>query len=205
MRLSVGLYTLHGISFVSVVCAVIRVVAFVVWINSSDISWEFPIYPLLCTIECCVALVTSSLPAIYPLFRKPAPEHRRSVVVNPDSEQAWDSQGSTLQSGQAGDRRSRWSFLSWNPLHIAKKMEEERSKEQPRKLESIEDEEPRPTTQHTMTAYVSSTDDAESIKEKPLSRPRRFSADAESLCYVGKASDGVSSISKDDETMTHAR
>ncbi|KAI4218884.1 MAG: hypothetical protein LQ349_008535 [Xanthoria aureola] len=83
----VGLYTLIGISLIPVACAITRTNAFVIWIKSPDISWNFPIYPLLCVIESSVALITSSLPGIYPLFRQPAPEHRRSVVVPPvDSE-----------------------------------------------------------------------------------------------------------------------
>ncbi|KAL8688289.1 MAG: hypothetical protein Q9218_005761 [Villophora microphyllina] len=192
-----GLYTLIAISFISVICATIRVAAFVIWINSSDISWNFPIYPLLCTIESCVALITSSLYAIYPLFRKPAPEHRRSVVpVAPsDSEKQWDSQGSTLQSAQALDKRSsRWSFLNWKPP--GKKGVDEGGV-----VKSVPEEEPeegRPPTQHTMTAYVSSTDEARSVDEKVMalsSHRRRLSSEEESLCYVGKGSAEVSPIS----------
>ena len=35
---SVGLYILIGISFLSVVCAIVRIASFVIWINSSDTS-----------------------------------------------------------------------------------------------------------------------------------------------------------------------
>ncbi|KAL9577127.1 MAG: hypothetical protein Q9212_006568 [Teloschistes hypoglaucus] len=197
-----GLYTLIAISFISVICAAVRVAAFVIWINSSDISWNFPIYPLLCTIESCVALITSSLYAIYPLFRKPAPEHRRSVVCpaapSSDSEKQWDSQGSTLGTGNACDRRSRWSFLNWKPP--GKKGVDEGGM-----VKSVPEEEPEeskevcPPTQHIMTAYVHSADEAKN--SMPVSsHGRKFSSsEEESLCYVGKGSDGVSAMSDDEK------
>ncbi|KAI4244998.1 MAG: hypothetical protein LQ352_006654 [Teloschistes flavicans] len=198
-----GLYTLIAISFISVICAAIRVAAFVIWINSSDISWNFPIYPLLCTIESCVALITSSLYAIYPLFRKPAPEHRRSVfpAAPSESEKQWDSQGSTLGAAQAGDRRSRWSFLSWRPPG-KKGLDEGGMVKSVPEEEAEESKEGCPPTQHTMTAYVNSADEARSVGEKSMrvsSHRRKFSSEEESLCYIGKGSDGVSAMSDDEK------
>ncbi|KAI4090466.1 MAG: hypothetical protein L6R37_007878 [Teloschistes peruensis] len=198
-----GLYTLIAISFISVICAAIRVAAFVIWINSSDISWNFPIYPLLCTIESSVALITSSLYAIYPLFRKPAPEHRRSVVLPAaapsDSEKQWDSQGSTLGNGHAGDRRSRWSILSWKPP--GRKGGDEGGM----MVKSVPEEEPEemrkevcPPTQHVMTAYVHSADEAKNGMSVSGHR-RKFEDEEESLCYMGKGSDGVSAMSDDEK------
>lgn len=185
-----GLYTLIGISLTSVVCAFLRVSFFVIWINSSEISWNFPLYPLLCTIETCVALMTSSLPAIYALFRKPAPEHRRSTI-NPDSQKAWDSQGGSTLISAAGDRRSRWSFLAWHGF-AANKMD--------RSVEKVEEEErcggnedERPSTTKSMTAYVSSMDEARSSNEKASGHRRKISSETESLCYVGKGTDAASS------------
>ncbi|KAL9594467.1 MAG: hypothetical protein Q9219_007016 [cf. Caloplaca sp. 3 TL-2023] len=186
-----GLYTLIGISFIAVICAFVRVSAFVIWINSSEISWNFPLYPLLCTIETCTALITSSLPAIYALFRKPAPEHRRSAVIQ-DSEKAWGSQGSTLRSATAGDRRSRWSFLAWHGFS-AKKVDDGIASvpEEPHQDVTDEDQSDR---KRTMTAYVSSTDEARSSIEKGNSHRRKISTETESLCYVGKGTDTASTI-----------
>ncbi|KAL8696593.1 MAG: hypothetical protein Q9224_002715 [Gallowayella concinna] len=200
----VGLYTLIGISFISVACAVARANAFVIWIRSSDISWNFPIYPLLCTIESCVALVTSSLPGIYPLFRQPAPEHRRSVVppLAASEQEVWTSQGSTLLSAQAGDGRSRWSFLSWNGSGGAKKAEST-VKSMVEKRQMLDGEE-RPATHKSMKAFVSSADQAESRDKNTGSHGRNCSSeDAESLCYVGKArrASSSSSISKEEDGL----
>lgn len=203
----VGLYTLIGISFIPVACAITRTNAFVIWIKSPDISWNFPIYPLLCVIESSVALITSSLPGIYPLFRQPAPEHRRSVVPPPvDSEKGgtWSSQGSTLQSAQQGDRRSRWSFLSWHGnAAAARKVPDESIKSVPEEEPHDLNTEERPPTQRIMKAYVSSMDEAAPAGQHFGSHRRNFSSeDAESLCYVGKAIDRVSSISASSEDNT---
>lgn len=201
----VGLYTLIAISFIPVVCAITRANAFVIWIRSSDISWNFPIYPLLCTIESCVALVTSSLPGIYPLFRQPALEHRRSVVPPPahGGLEAWNSQGSTLRSAQARDRRSRWSFLSWNGVVSAKKPDVT-VKSVPEEHQVSAGEE-RPVTQKSMKAFVSSTDPAGSMEERNSSHGRNFSSnDVESLCYVGRTvhrASSASTISKEEDAL----
>ncbi|KAL8673211.1 MAG: hypothetical protein Q9168_002363 [Polycauliona sp. 1 TL-2023] len=208
----IGLYTLIGISFIAVACAITRASVFVIWIRSSDISWNFPMYPLLCVIESSLALITSSLPAIYPLFRQPAPEHRRSVALSPkEAEQGtWTSQGSTLASAKAGDRKSRWSFLSWygNPA-AAKQAQEESMKSVPEEEPQDTSNEERPATQRTMKAYVSSTDEAAPHNHITGIHGRDFySQDAESLCHVGKAMDGVSSLSassKEDDGVSEKR
>ncbi|KAL8999018.1 MAG: hypothetical protein Q9169_002016 [Polycauliona sp. 2 TL-2023] len=205
----VGLYTLIGISFVAVACAITRASVFVIWIRSSDISWNFPMYPLLCVIESSVALITSSLPGIYPLFRQPAPEHRRSVALSPKEaeQQTWTSQGSTLASAKPGNGRSRWSFLSWHGNSEAVKKAPEQSMKfvpegEPREA-SVEE---RPTTQCTMKAYVSLGEEAAPRHQYTGSHGRNISSeDAESLCYVGKAMDGGSSLSassKEDDGLS---
>ncbi|CAO1605876.1 hypothetical protein XANCAGTX0491_009381 [Xanthoria calcicola] len=104
-----------------------------------------------------------------------------------------DSQGSTLGSAQPGDRRSRWSFLSWHGnAGAARKVPEE----EPQDLNTEE----RPPTQRTMKAYVSSTDEAAPAGQHFGSHRRNYSSeDAESLCYVGEAMDRVSSISASSE------
>ena len=203
-----GLYTLIGVSFIAVIASCIRVGALILWVRSSDISWNYPLIPLLCMIQICVALVTSSLPAIYPLLRKPTPEQitrRQSRMHDLEAEKAWNSQGSTLnQSGN--DRRSRWSFLGWNaPMSPTKpKATFEDVPEEPKEIDEESSSgtppEERPVTQHTMTAYVSSSDEARSINEQINSHRRTFSADEESLTvpriYIGGDRDGDSSTSR---------
>jgi len=72
--------SLIAISFIAVVCSIVRMVALAVWMRSSDISWNYPLIPFLANMEACVALMTSSVPAIYPLFRRP---ERREDFSNP--------------------------------------------------------------------------------------------------------------------------
>ncbi|KAL9035659.1 MAG: hypothetical protein Q9214_006478, partial [Letrouitia sp. 1 TL-2023] len=120
----VGLYSLIAISFVAVLAAILRLNTTVIWIHSIDISWNFPLVPFFCSLECCVALITSSVPAIYPLFRRStmeAAEKRRSQMleqqmVEQNKAHEWDSQDDTLasSSGGRGMDRSRWSWLSWH-------------------------------------------------------------------------------------------
>lgn len=59
-----GLYTLILISLIAVMAAL------VVWVHSSDISWNYPLMPFLTNMEACVAIMTFSVPAIYLLFRR---------------------------------------------------------------------------------------------------------------------------------------
>ncbi|KAI4211034.1 MAG: hypothetical protein LQ351_006154 [Letrouitia transgressa] len=119
-----GLYSLIAISFVAVLAAILRLNTTVIWIHSIDISWNFPLVPFFCSLECCVALITSSVPAIYPLFRRStmeAAEKRRSQMleqqmVEQNKAHEWGSQDDTLasSSGGRGTDRSRWSWLSWH-------------------------------------------------------------------------------------------
>ena len=75
------------------------------------------------------------------------------------------------------------------------------------KPERVRRDEKRPPTQHTMTAYVSSMDQARSTYgEKASSKHhRRISADGESLCYIGKGFAKVLAVHKDDEKAGAAR
>ena len=186
-----GLYTLIGVSFIAVIASCVRLSSLILWIRSPDISWNYPLIPLLCMIQSCVALVTSSLPAIYPLLRKPTPEQisrRQSRVPDMDGEKAWNSEGSTLNNTST-DRRSRWSFLAWHggPSAKAKRGVVDDVPQKPKGIDEEEESgsetmpEERPVTQHTMTAYVTSSDEARSISEHMNSHRRTYSADEESL------------------------
>ena len=113
------------------------------------------------------------------------------MAIKPDSEKAWDSQGSILRSADAIDRRSRWSFLAWHDF-TAKKTEDGVEKEIKPCPESIEEE--RLKTTHKMTAYVLSTGEGDSTLEKANSHRRKPSTETEALCYQGKATGRVSPI-----------
>ncbi|KAL6716814.1 hypothetical protein ACLMJK_004726 [Lecanora helva] len=115
-----GLYMLIAISFIAVICSVIRLTSLLVWMRSPDISWNYPLIPFLANMEACVALMTSSVPAIYPLFRRP---ERRNDFSNPppppmrSPAKEWisqDSQGDTAVPSTAQTDRSskRWSLVS---------------------------------------------------------------------------------------------
>ncbi len=114
-----GLWALVAISSISVVCALVRMASLIIWIRSVDISWNYPLIPFLANMEVCVGLMTSSVPAIYPLFRR---SERRKIHSDPapppmgSPEKSWVSQDSHDETAvpSTPDRRSskRWSFLS---------------------------------------------------------------------------------------------
>ncbi len=104
-----GLYFLIAVSGISVICSCLRLSSMIMWIHADDISWNFPLIPLFITLEACVALITSSVPAIYPLFRKPRPN---SYPSTPNFRRppfnGFRSQDSTIESRQ----RPRNTFLA---------------------------------------------------------------------------------------------
>ncbi|CAD6564939.1 MAG: hypothetical protein ASARMPREDX12_004514 [Alectoria sarmentosa] len=113
-----GLWILVAISFISVVCCIVRMTSLVVWIRSADISWNYPLIPFLANMEVCVGLITSSVPAIYPLFRR---QERKQSYSDPaplpmgTPEKSWVSQDShdeTAVPSTADRSTKRWSFLS---------------------------------------------------------------------------------------------
>lgn len=72
-------------------------------------------------------------------------------------------------------------------------------------VKSVPEEEPEemrkevcPPTQHVMTAYVHSADEAKNGMSVSGHR-RKFEDEEESLCYMGKGSDGVSAMSDDEK------
>ena len=127
------LYGLLAVSLISVACATIRVAFVIVWVKSSDISWNYPLIPFLSNMEACVALMTTSVPALLPLFRpteprptiRPAPPaavpdvekqpSEKELSANSNSTTDWDSQSGTAVPSTTNqtDRASRsWSLLS---------------------------------------------------------------------------------------------
>ena len=129
-----GLWVLIAISFISVICAIVRMVALIVWIRSADISWNYPLIPFLSNMEACVALITSSVPAIYPLFRMSEPTNRGSQPLPPSrrgSDKNWESQdsqeGTAVPStaGATDVSSRRWSFLSRHGSFMSKVREKD--------------------------------------------------------------------------------
>ena len=115
-----GLCTLIAISFISVLCSITRMVFVFVWTRSTDISWNYPLIPFLANMEACVAIMTSSVPAIYPLLRRSEPNNKWEQAPAPHRlpEKHWeteDSQECTAVPSTAGGTdpsSKRWSFLS---------------------------------------------------------------------------------------------
>ncbi|MCJ1280196.1 hypothetical protein MMC21_008023 [Puttea exsequens] len=114
-----GLYGLIAISFIAVICAIVRLSMLFIWLRSADIAWNYLLIPFLSNMEACVALITSSIPAIWPLFRRPEQPKVRwgqpPLPTKVEPIKAWDSRDSqdwtTWRS--TGDRSSkRWSFWS---------------------------------------------------------------------------------------------
>ena len=114
-----GLWILVAISSISVVCALVRLSSLVIWLRSDDISWNYPLIPFLSNMEVCVGLMTSSVPAIYPLFR--TSQRRKQSYSDPAPppmgapEKSWVSQDSHDETAvpSTADRSSkRWSFMS---------------------------------------------------------------------------------------------
>ncbi|KAF6230615.1 hypothetical protein HO173_011152 [Letharia columbiana] len=113
-----GLWVLIAISFISVVCAIVRMASLIIWMRSIDISWNYPLVPFLSNMEVCVGLMTSSVPAIYPLFRRSARKQSHSDPAPPPMgppETSWvsrDSHDETAVPSTADRSSKRWSFLS---------------------------------------------------------------------------------------------
>lgn len=97
----VGLYVVVAISGLSIICAIMRLVALilVVHVKPEDVSWNSPVVPFVSVLEVYIALIASSVPAIYPLAcrsrffscwrSKKSAQQRRT-------EEAWRSNVETL-------------------------------------------------------------------------------------------------------------
>lgn len=130
------LYGLLAVSFISVVCSILRMAFVINWMQSADISWNYPLIPFFSNMEACIALITSSAPALLPFFRSMKTDSPKRTVrfapkadeekapSNPSEssgpsniEKSFASQGSTAV-GSNRDSRT-WSLLSKNRLSTA--------------------------------------------------------------------------------------
>ncbi len=116
-----GLYFLLLVSLIAVICAIARLTVTIIWIRSVDISWNYPLIPFLSNTEACIGIITSSVPAIQPLFRGPLKQQRIESTTplykrNP-SVRKWNGQDSeTVVSSKAdegnGQKGGSWSLLT---------------------------------------------------------------------------------------------
>lgn len=99
-----GLYIVVAISGLSIICAIMRLATLivVVHVKPEDVSWNFhsSIIPFVSVLEVYIALITSSVPAIYPLACRSrffcCWRRKRCNKQLLSSEEAWGSNVDTL-------------------------------------------------------------------------------------------------------------
>lgn len=97
----VGLYVVVAISGLSIICAIMRLVALilVVHVKPEDVSWNSPVVPFVSVLEVYIALIASSIPAIYPLACRSrffSCWRSKKSDQQPRTEEAWGSNVDTL-------------------------------------------------------------------------------------------------------------
>ncbi|MCJ1425694.1 hypothetical protein MMC29_003594 [Sticta canariensis] len=71
-----GLFFVIFISSFSIVCAIVRLIALIIYAKLPNTDWALPLIPFISVMEAYVALITSSIPAIYPLMFRPKSDPR---------------------------------------------------------------------------------------------------------------------------------
>lgn len=97
----VGLYIVVAVSGLSIICAIMRLVALIlaVHVKPEDVSWNSPIIPFVSVLEVYIALIVSSVPAIYPLACRSrffSCWRSKKSDQQPPTEEAWGSNVDTL-------------------------------------------------------------------------------------------------------------
>lgn len=72
------LFLVIFISSFSIVCAIVRLIALIIYAKLPNTDWDLPLIPFISAMEAYVALITSSIPAIYPLMFRPKSDSRSS-------------------------------------------------------------------------------------------------------------------------------
>lgn len=106
---AVGIYAVVAISGLAVACAAVRLQALVSFKNNPDITWHLPVTPFVSTIEAFVALITSSIPVIYPLFVK-AGKGTTGKSSSQPSEKRWPNQSARASVAPMQKAHAKWSF-----------------------------------------------------------------------------------------------
>lgn len=98
----VGLYIVVAISGLSIICAIMRLAALIVatHLKPEDVTWNTPFVPFVSVLEVYIALITSSVPAIYPLACRSkffsCWRRKKSDRQLLSAEEAWGSNAETL-------------------------------------------------------------------------------------------------------------
>lgn len=111
------LYGLVAVSFISVICSILRMAFVINWMRSADISWNYPLIPFFSNMEACIALITSSAPALLPFFRSfrsTTPKRSVKFAPQPDVEKA--SSGPSSSSAPSDPEKS---FASQDSTAVA--------------------------------------------------------------------------------------
>ena len=88
-----GLFLVIFISSFSIVCAIVRLIAPIIYAKLPNTNWGLPLIPFVSAMEAYVALITSSIPAIYPLIFRPKTDSRSSNL-----QQRWRFDGEWLSN-----------------------------------------------------------------------------------------------------------
>lgn len=112
---AVGIYVVVAISGLSIACCAVRLHELESFKNSVDITWHLPILPYVSVIEIFVALMTSSVPVIYPLLVKPRLTGRGSKGAGVKSstqvsEKRWPSQSARGSTAPTPKQHPKWTF-----------------------------------------------------------------------------------------------
>lgn len=116
-----------AISGLSIICAIMRLAALVVAVHvkPEDVSWNSPIIPFVSVLEVYIALITSSVPAIYPLACRSkflrCCRNKNSDRQLLQVEEAWGSNVETLTfsseltaiNDSHSSNHSKWFPLKW--------------------------------------------------------------------------------------------
>jgi hypothetical protein len=114
---AVGIYVVVGISGLSIACCAVRLHALQSFIDSPDVTWHLPVSPFVSAVEIFVALMTSSVPVIYPLLVKPRLTARGSKGSGArpavqTSEKRWPSQSTRGSTAPTPKQHPKWTFGS---------------------------------------------------------------------------------------------
>lgn len=109
-----GVYAVLATSGFSIICAGLRLQALNTFQDPDDPPWDLPVVPFLSALEVYIALMTSSIPAMYPLLVKPNFNFRNPntlAYIQPDEK--WQSNVDTLASSGMANGATKWSFERW--------------------------------------------------------------------------------------------
>lgn len=109
----VRIFVVIAISGLSIVCAALILKALIDFRETTDVTWTLATAPFVSLIEICVALITSSIPVIYPLFIKSGASLRYSKgpkVSKSQPEIRWTSRGAQGSGMLSPKTHTGWKF-----------------------------------------------------------------------------------------------